>query len=482
MIDDFVKEAMSSAGITELDKRGLMPLAAARKHLASVSAFGPYRTNAEKHDKTWAALVSLADGKEFVREARRLSWKGSPRGMDNVAPFQRYGAAILPWLLDALDAKKKTFRNQPWCIAPCLVLIGGKQACEVVLDAEKLDTESYVHESIDALFEALLDAHPAEAWPALAKRALAGDARATASFKRLVKGRSRGALDAIGSALGKDARAKIERQFGVTAKLEAGEILGLMDASFSKDEWPIWNHDFEETMEYLALRLVAARGDGDRWGVCLECLIGCSMDYFSIQRFVFGSEVTPGRLGEERAPDVDVTGPAEYDGEAVGTTIRGPKGKLTLKKEDIKALDSEARQRNRARLGRRAARAHARLPREIPPHDLSAGRRDARDPQAAEEAEAPRRHRNLPAHGRHPEQVEDLQVARRRDRLRRREEVRARQGQHRLAQTSRALTCLSRCLRRLRTASTKPCRGPRSRRSSSGARTARTTRLRCSRA
>src|ERR1700690_915666 len=124
MADDFVKDAMSDANITALDERGLMPLARARKHLASVSAFGPFKTNDMKTDTTWAALVSLADAKEFVREARRLVWKDSPRGMDTVAPFERYGAAIVPWLLDAIDRKKKTFRNKPWCIAPCLVLAG----------------------------------------------------------------------------------------------------------------------------------------------------------------------------------------------------------------------------------------------------------------------------------------------------------------------------------------------------------------------
>ena len=337
--DDDVKDAMSSAGIGELDARGLMALVAARKHLASVHAFGPYKTNAARHDTTWAALVSLADAKEFVREARRLEWKASPRGMYNVAPFARYGAGILPWLLDACDRDTKTLRNTPWCIAPCLVLVGGKKAFEAVLEMEKLATESYVHPSIDALFESMLDAHPGEGWPALATRVLAGETRATATFKKLVKGRSRGALDAIESALGKKTRAEIETRFKMTAKLEAAELLGLMDAAATRDAWPIWNHDFEETMEYLALRLVAARGEGDRWGVCLERLTGSSMDYFTIDRFAFGSEVTAGRVDGVNSPDVEVTGPAEYDGQAIGSTIRGPKGKLTLTKEHIKSLD-----------------------------------------------------------------------------------------------------------------------------------------------
>jgi len=58
----------------------------------------------------------------------------------------------------------------------------------------------------------------------------------------------------------------------------------------------------------LALRLVAARGEGDRWGVCLERLTGSSMDYFTIDRFAFGSEVTAGRVDGVNSPDVEVTG------------------------------------------------------------------------------------------------------------------------------------------------------------------------------
>jgi len=335
MAENYVEDAMSSAGITELDHRGLMPLASARKHLASVKSFGSF---ADKDDTTWAALVSLADGKEFVREARRLKWKGSPRGMENVAPFQRYGVAIRPWLLDFCNRRTKTLRNDPWCIAPCLVLAGGEEAFEAVLDTTKLVAACSDFESVDAIFEAMLDVHPEDGWPSLAKRVLGGDARATTLFARIVKGRSRGALDAIGRTLGADARAKIEAKFEIVAKLEAGEILGLMDTAQRRGDWPIWNHDFEETLEYLALRLVAARGQGDQWGICLERLTGSSMDYFSIQRFVFGSEVKPGRLADEGAPDVTVDGPAEYDGLAIGSTIRGPKGKLTLKKEDVKAL------------------------------------------------------------------------------------------------------------------------------------------------
>ena len=339
MSDDDVNTAMSDAHLGELDARGLMALAAARKHLATVDAFGPFKPDAAKHDTTWAALVSLADAEEFVSEARRLEWKASPRGMYNVAPFTRYGAGILPWLLDACDRDTKTLRNTPWCIAPCLVRVGGKEAFEAVLEMEQLATESYVHPSIDALFESMLDAHPGEGWPALATRVLQGEPRANATFAKLVKGRSRGALDAIESALGKQTRAEIEARFKVTARLEAGEILGLMDAAATQNAWPIWNHDFEETMEYLALRLVAVRGDGDRWGICLERLTGCSTDYFTIDRFAFGSEVTVGKVDGVTSPDIEITGPAEYDGLAVGSTIRGPKGELTLTKEHIKSLN-----------------------------------------------------------------------------------------------------------------------------------------------
>jgi hypothetical protein len=140
-----VAQAMKDARITKRDERGLMPIGDARAHLATVSTFGTWRTDAATSDRTWAALLSLENADEFVREAKRLVWEGSPRGMYNVAPFQRYGSGIRPWLLTGFNRETRTFTNQPWCLAPCLVLAGGEEAFEALLDAESLSTISYVH-------------------------------------------------------------------------------------------------------------------------------------------------------------------------------------------------------------------------------------------------------------------------------------------------------------------------------------------------
>jgi hypothetical protein len=66
-----------------------------------------------------AALLSLPTGDDFVREAARLDWRGSPRGMMNVAPVERYGAEVLPWLAEHLQPGG-TLTNIPWCVLPCL--------------------------------------------------------------------------------------------------------------------------------------------------------------------------------------------------------------------------------------------------------------------------------------------------------------------------------------------------------------------------
>lgn len=316
-----------------------MPLADARAHLATVSSFGDWREHRDREDRTWAALCSLEDATELVREASRLTWTGSPRGMFNVALHQRYGDAIAPWLLRFVDAPARTIRDTPWCIAPCLALVRGAETFRAVLDTDTLETTSYVFGTHDKLVAAMIDRDPETRWPVLAERALAGDAGASALFRKLVRGRSRRALAAIETALGSAERARVEKTFRVSAKLEASEILAMLDAAAAAEEWPFFQHGFEDVLEYVALRLVAMRGEGDQWGICLERLTGGDWDRFRFERHRLGSEVSPGKSATVAVPDVTIEGPAEYDGAAVGSTIRGPAGALTLTEGDLRALD-----------------------------------------------------------------------------------------------------------------------------------------------
>jgi hypothetical protein len=186
----------------------------------------------------------------------------------------------------------------------------------------------------------MLDRHPSDGWPVLARRALAGSAEK--EFRALVKGRSRRALAAIEAALGEEARKTIEKTFKVKAKLEAHEILAVMDAAKDRQEWPLFKHEIEPEPErqYIALRIVAARGEGDEWGVCLDRLSGGDWDHLRVDRHVFGSAVTSSVTGAPaKIPDVNILGLAANGGPAVGSSIRGPAGMLVLEKSDVKALD-----------------------------------------------------------------------------------------------------------------------------------------------
>src|SRR4051812_10101942 len=101
----WVIAAMGDLGLP-LDRRGLLPVGEARRRVRAAKAFAQGKSHIipgqvsrpTDGDFLWASLLSLDSPAEFVREASRLAWKSSPRGSDNIAPWERYGDAILPWL------------------------------------------------------------------------------------------------------------------------------------------------------------------------------------------------------------------------------------------------------------------------------------------------------------------------------------------------------------------------------------------------
>lgn len=121
-----------------LDDRGLMPLATARSLLGETRTFRRGEseevdgTMVDESDRVWAALLSLEDTAEFVKEATRLSWEFHVRGRDNLAPLERYGEGIVPWLRSRLRADG-VLVNVPWCVVPCLLAIPSGQALELAL-------------------------------------------------------------------------------------------------------------------------------------------------------------------------------------------------------------------------------------------------------------------------------------------------------------------------------------------------------------
>jgi hypothetical protein len=122
----------------ELDERGLVPLADARRLVGETRVYRKGEgemvqgTFVLESDRVWAAILSLEDVGEFVREATRISWEFHVRGRDNTAPLERYGAGILPWLRSRLRADG-VLVNVPWCVVPCLLGIEGREALELAL-------------------------------------------------------------------------------------------------------------------------------------------------------------------------------------------------------------------------------------------------------------------------------------------------------------------------------------------------------------
>jgi hypothetical protein len=135
----WVESAVADLGL-RLDARGLVPVAEAKRRVRAAKVFERGKSHKIPNqlsqptdaDYLWAALLSLENAEQFVREASRIVWKLSPRGFDNIAPFERYGAAIMPWLARNVDEKGK-LAPSPWCIVPCLAEIGDKSALEVLL-------------------------------------------------------------------------------------------------------------------------------------------------------------------------------------------------------------------------------------------------------------------------------------------------------------------------------------------------------------
>lgn len=127
---------MRDARLPVLDERGLMPLAEARELLAGAAVFrrGEGRMIGGRFvlesDRLWAALLSLEDAAEFVTHARRLHWETNVRGTHNLAPYERYGDGILPWIAARVN-EAGILDNVPWCVLPCLLASGSKDAFDV---------------------------------------------------------------------------------------------------------------------------------------------------------------------------------------------------------------------------------------------------------------------------------------------------------------------------------------------------------------
>jgi hypothetical protein len=333
--------------VPELDARGLLPVEKARTILAGITAENPVAEFRDaRGDELWRALLSLEDAAEFVREARRLAVRNQPRGHYNLSLFERYGAGIEPWLADRFDAATGTLTNEPWNVMPLLLEMSSERAFEIVSSITTLNSPTYDWDTPEKLHSAWTTRHLPIAAKVLATRALAGDGASGRLLQKLARERSRQTLTAIESALGAPAASALAARLKLVAKLEPDEITSALDAAAAKQDmyaWPRFSYDFEDTVEFSGLRLVAVRSTTDeRWGIALERITGCAIDELVVHRFRYGSEVEPGRIFADEACSALLPVTLELDetsDTALGATIRSDAGAITLTKQLVQSLD-----------------------------------------------------------------------------------------------------------------------------------------------
>lgn len=246
-------------------------------------------------DRLWAALLSLESAGEFVDQARRLSWKMPPRGMNNVDPYLRYGEAILPWLADAVDGQG-TLRNWPWCVLSCLLECGGSDAFDLVWRIRR------VHErrGLDVA-QVWLARDTVGRLPLVAMRAYDGDARAHAML-RAAEVREPEIFASVLEYL-EPSEPDLVRLLGRVGPPTAESVLSLLDAAAqgmlhdNLSRWPRFRSS-SAAFEYHGLHLlVLGEREGDGWAVVLERVQGDAPRFpwpASVSRHIIGNRVRGG--------------------------------------------------------------------------------------------------------------------------------------------------------------------------------------------
>ena len=302
----YTKEAVGDLGL-RLDARGLMPLTEARKRLRAVKTLVRGKnydiagqvSSPTDFDYHWAALLSLSDGAEFVREAQRLKWKFSPRGFDNVAPAERYGDAILPWIRDSIGPDGQLPRD-PWCLLPCLLVLDSREALEVLLAVKKTRRGEDARGEVDAW----LQAHGRNGAKALTQLVQAGHKDAQRVLGAVARRSPSQARRLLTGASAREA-ARILAVVGSPGALTERRILDVLDAAAASSSdspmpWPGFEAGFDPAALH-AMRLVAARSRrGDDWGLLIEVVQGDILDDGDvrwpavIQQYTYGSRVRSG--------------------------------------------------------------------------------------------------------------------------------------------------------------------------------------------
>jgi hypothetical protein len=289
---DYLRTDIGHAGLDRLDERGLMPLDEARAWLAGRDAYvkGEFLPTTASFavteaDRTWAALLSLADGAEFLTQTRRLAWIfEAVRGMENIAALQRYGDAVLDWVADNID-DDGDLTNRPWCLLPCLLACTSPAAFDV---AAPINTVNGGEVRVNVVTQWILR-NPDPGYRVLLDRLAAGVDDAVVALDELVGLDPRGTIASLAALIGRPAVDELLDQHeieveplpgAVRAALDAAPVLdlgpasrpvsiGAMDEEFTSAQAPIFDN-----LNYFcaAMRLTGFVVPGGADGLVLQVL------------------------------------------------------------------------------------------------------------------------------------------------------------------------------------------------------------------
>lgn len=391
-----VAAAMRDGAVTRRDARGLMPLADARTLVRAATEFRKGDgamvdgTFVLPSDRLWAALMSLDDAEEFVREATRIRWFFHPRGRDNVAPYERYGEGILPWL--EAHVQRGRLVNIPWCVDPCFAALESPRGFDVLWtvrtavegtgdewpgpfasdnagDADQrhgvalhAPAPAAAADSANGLVIGWIYAHPDVGFAKLAALAAAADPRAALMLKSLAQIGPQEVFGHVVAAIGEARADALFTQVGAPKEIDAAAILVVLDGAAMNDAigaWPELCCD-DADRAYHGMRVVAARArTGDGWGILFERIEGSWEDGAVVQAYAYGSAVGQGALadgsrplgfyvdGDEEEEDEDDGDDEDGDNDSDedvdlsldGVEVTGPAGPLVLSEAMVKRHD-----------------------------------------------------------------------------------------------------------------------------------------------
>jgi hypothetical protein len=314
-----LRAAMAEAGV-EVDERGCMPLAEARARVAGAEKFtkGEGRAIGElwvqDSDRLWAALLSLADADEFAAAMVRLEWEQQPRGVDTLAPIERYGEATVAWMRARVH--EGVLRIEPDCLRANLLALASDAVVDLLVEIEGVQGrgEDPPRVQLDELRTQYFTAHG----PLVTAR-LAARAREHAGARTLL--RNWALLDeAMAAGLDEATRVAID----LPAGLSADHVLARLDHHAARPPhevaaWPRFVHETNPADEFHALRAIAARASGDRWALVLERASGYG-GRAAVRRYVYGRGI--GEQGHRQDLDRPLVLDFEEDG------VHGPGGVL----------------------------------------------------------------------------------------------------------------------------------------------------------